>query len=144
MKRLIQHLTPLIVAFVIAGCGASTHIIVGKTRPPISPDKVKIYVRPPAKYEEVALLDTSSRNSLTFTDQDKLDKAIQRLKEEAAQLGANGVLLNEVGNRLLGVVPAVSATGTPSGSASSGYGIGVGTPIYEKGASGMAIHVLVE
>jgi hypothetical protein len=75
----------------LTGC-ASSHVIVGKVRPPISPDQVQIYLHPPAgKYEEIALLDSSSRNSFSFTAQGKTNAVIIRLKAEAAKLGANGI-----------------------------------------------------
>jgi hypothetical protein len=48
----------------LAGC-VSSHVLVGTPRPPISPEQVKVYLHPPAKYEEIALLDTSSRASFT-------------------------------------------------------------------------------
>jgi hypothetical protein len=39
----------------LSGC-VSSHVIVGKVRPAISPDLVQIYLHPPAgKYEEIAL-----------------------------------------------------------------------------------------
>src|SRR5579872_5082282 len=79
----------------LSGCAAS-HVLVGTPRPPTTPDQVKLYLRPPAKFEQIALLDASSRGSLTFTSQGKTDKAIERLKKEAAKLGANGILLQGV------------------------------------------------
>src|ERR1041385_8579954 len=87
------------VAFVLVSCSSTSHVIVGKTRAPILPGDVKVYMKPPARYEEVALLESSSKNSWSITDQGKTDKAIQRMKEEAAKLGANGVLLRGVSDR---------------------------------------------
>jgi hypothetical protein len=57
----------------LVGCAASSHVLVGTARPPISPDQVKIYPYPPAKYEEIAIIDASSRGSPAFTDQQKMD-----------------------------------------------------------------------
>lgn len=46
----------------------SSHVMIGQARPPISPDAVQIYFRPPAShYDEIALLDTSSRHSFSIT-----------------------------------------------------------------------------
>jgi hypothetical protein len=42
--------------------------------------------------------DSRARESLAFTDQQKMDRVIERLKEEAAGLGANGILLEGVGD----------------------------------------------
>ena len=89
----------LISAFLLSifGCTPSSHIVVGQTREPISPDKVKLYTTPPEKYEEVAIVDASSHASWAVTDQGKIEVAIQRIKEEAATLGANGILIGVSG-----------------------------------------------
>jgi hypothetical protein len=47
----------------LSGC-VSSHVIVGKVRPPISPDQVQLYLHPPTKYVEITLLDASSRGGL--------------------------------------------------------------------------------
>jgi len=77
---------------ILAGC-ATSHVMVGNARPAISPGQVKIYLHPPEKYEEIAILDTSSQGSFSFTQQGKMDSVVERLKAEAAKLGANGILL---------------------------------------------------
>ncbi|HTV97100.1 MAG TPA: hypothetical protein VME42_13925 [Steroidobacteraceae bacterium] len=78
----------------------SSHVMIGQARPPISPEAVQIYFHPPAsRYDEIALLDTSSRHSFSITAQGKTDAVIARLKEEAARLGANGVLLQGIGDQ---------------------------------------------
>jgi len=86
-------------ASMLAGCATPhSHVVVGTQRAPISPNQVRVYLHPPARYEEVAIVDASSRESLAFTDQQKMDRVIERLKEEAAGLGANGILLEGVGD----------------------------------------------
>ena len=70
---------------------ATSHVMMGQPRPPISPALVQVYFHPPAaKYEEIAMLDTSSRGGFGFTAQGKTDIVINRLKEEAAKLGPMG------------------------------------------------------
>jgi hypothetical protein len=41
----------------LVGCAAESHVLVGTQRPPISPDQVRVYLHPPARYEEVAIVD---------------------------------------------------------------------------------------
>lgn len=118
------------------GC-ASTHVLVGETRPPISPGQVKLYLSPPSDYEEIALVEASSRSSWAITQQGKMNKAIERLKEEAASLGANGVLLRGSGSE---AGPSVN-TGTATFSGNTAYGTGVSAPVIHKAASGIAIYV---
>jgi len=121
---------------------ASSHVLVGKARPPISPSQVQIYLHPPAtKYEEVAVLDSNSSHSFSFTAQGKTDAVIARLKKEAAKLGANGVVLENIGDQEAGAVG--SGIGTASGNAMGATGIGLGGfgAMYMKSGSGMAIYV---
>lgn len=117
----------LLLSFLAAGC-ASSYVLVGKVRPPIAPEQVKVYLRPPAKYEEIALLDASSKNSWAVTQQAKMNKAMERLKAEAAGLGANGILLGgsgtEYGARVVAGVGAV--------------------PVVHRSATGVAIYVSEE
>jgi hypothetical protein len=90
----ISLLSPLLAFVAIAGC-ATSHVMIGRARPPISPDQVQIYLHPPStNYEEIALLDTSSKGSFSITAQGKTNAVIDRLKAEAAKLGANGILLS--------------------------------------------------
>lgn len=124
----------------IGGC-ASSHVMLGQPRPAISPDQVKLYVRPPAKYQEIAILESSSKNSFAITQQGKTNKAIERLKEEAAKLGANGVLLQGTGDQYGGTVNTGSATATTAGNSAYVTGSGVGIPVMHKAASGVAIYV---
>lgn len=103
MKRIV---TFLVICSFLIGCASvsSSHIIIGTSREPIDPDKVKIYADPPAKYQKIAIVEASSKNSWAATDQGKTDKMIERLKGEAASLGANGILLQGVGDQNLGMI----------------------------------------
>ncbi|MEO8008421.1 MAG: hypothetical protein ABI728_07880, partial [Betaproteobacteria bacterium] len=84
--------------FLLAACATTSHVITGKTQTPIDPSKVKIYSTAPADYEEIAVIDATSRWSFSFGDQRKMDTVMERLRREAASLGANGVLLQSTGS----------------------------------------------
>ncbi len=142
MKDTLHQVPLLIVTLFLAACATSSHVIVGTTRPPISPDQVRLYFTPPARFEEVAILDSSSKNSWAVTDQGKMDKAIQRLKEEAAKLGANGVLLRGAGDQYGGSVTTGTATAVAYGNTATGFGTGLAVPVMHKAASGVAIYVI--
>jgi len=125
----------------ISGC-VSSHVIVGTVRPAISPDLVQIYLHPPAgKYEEIALLDSSSRNSFSFSAQGKTNAVIARLKGEAAKLGANGILLNGVSDQAAGSVSSGFGTASASGHTATGFGFGTSGTVFVKSGSGLAIYV---
>jgi hypothetical protein len=130
----------LLTVMTITGC-VSSHVMIGQARPPISPDQVKIYWHPPEHYDEIALLDTSSRASMSITAQGKTDVVIARLKEEAAKLGANGVLLQGVGDQSAGSVSTGFGQATASGNTAYGSGVGISGNIRIKAGSGVAIFV---
>ena len=96
----------LVIFLFLVGCAASSHILVGEAREPIDPSNVKIYLDYPEKYEKIALIDAGSHFAfkdpeILFDWQSKMDKAMQRLKIEAAQLGANGILIVNTDNKIL-------------------------------------------
>jgi hypothetical protein len=120
----------------------SSHVLVGTQRPPIPPDQVHIYLRPPPQhYEEIAILDTSSKHSFSISAQGKTDAVIRRLKGEAAKLGANGVLLEEVGNQASGSVGTGVGASTSGGHASFGIGLSTSSTTFQKYGTGLAIYV---
>ena len=131
----------ILAALYLTAC-ATSHVMIGKARPPISPDFVQIYTRPPTThYEEIAQLDTSSQGSFSFTAQGKSDAVIKRLKTEAAKLGANGVLLQGIGDQPSGSVGTGGGTESYSRSSSVGGGIGINIGTTRKAGGGLAIYV---
>src|ERR1700675_3804588 len=90
---------------VLAACAASeSFVLVGTARPAISPAEVKIYSHPPPTFEEIALLNASSNSVFTPGGQKTVDTVIERLKEQAAKLGANGVILEGFSDRETGAL----------------------------------------
>lgn len=130
----------LLLIAMLTGC-VSSHVMIGKARPPISPDDVKIYFHPPARYEEIALLDTSSAAGMSITAQGKTDLVIKRLKKEAAKLGANGVLLSGVGESSAGSVSTGFGSATANGRTAYGTGVGISSNVYVKQGNGVAVYV---
>ena len=140
-----MSLRPVLAAMLCAGCANynSSHVMVGPPRPPVDPSTVRIYLHPPSDYEEIALVNADSRSSFRWSSQGTTDLALERLKNEAAQLGANGLL-----NLSLGEPGAASPTlGTGIaygwGGPPAGYGLGtsLGVPAPFKSASALAIRV---
>ena len=129
---------PVALAFIGLAACATSRVMLGKARPPISPDQVQIYDHPPpGPYQEIARLGTSSQGSFSFTAQAKTDTVIRRLKVEAAKLGANGVLLEGIGDQVSGSI----GTGVGTGGYSGGGGIGINAGLSRKVAGGLAIYV---
>lgn len=131
----------LLIVVLLSAC-ASSHVMIGKARPPITPDSVQIYMQPPAgKYEQIAILNTSSAGSFSFTAQSKTDSVIKRLKEQAARLGANGVILQGMGDVAGGSVGVGGGQDSYSRSSTVGVGLGGSFQMSHKAGSGLAIYV---
>ena len=134
MHKMIKNLVILIVMFFI-GCVPVSHIIVGDKREPINPSNVEIYLDYPEQYEKIALIDAGSNfafkdPAILFDWQSKMDKATERLKIEAAKLGANGIMIINTDNK---IYQSTSSNGEGSINSSSHS---------EKFVKAIAIYVL--
>jgi hypothetical protein len=134
----IARVLSMSAAVVLLCACASSAVVFGKARPPIAPEAVKLYVDAPKKYEKVAILEASSKASFAFSSQGKMDVVIARLKEEAAKLGANGILMQGTGEQFGG---SVSQAAIYPGAGGSAFGMGLGVPIMHKAGNGLAIFV---
>jgi len=141
MKSNFSCLLILATYFELAACAPSTHVLVGQARPPISPDQVKIYSHPPTYYQEIAVLDASSKSVFGTGGQKTIDKVIERLKIEAAKLGANGVILEGFSEAETGSIGTGVGSSSYSGNSSVGVGVGGALGIYKKTGHGEAIYV---
>ena len=114
----------LIAIFLLSSCASGSHILTGQKRDPVLPSQVKLYTSPPLQYEVIGIVKASSDSG--WTQQGDMDFAVEELKNQAAQLGANGVILSSTGESTSstvgaynsGAVYAVSSTAqTVSGKA---------------------------
>ena len=147
-RRLVGTLFGALPLALVLGCSTTSRIMVGQPRPPIDPAVVRVYLKPPAKYEEIAVIEASSRASMAFGEQAQTDKVIERLRSEAAALGANGVLLKDIGQSSGPSVGTSIGGASASGSHSSlnlfGVSVGLGTELGNKLGKATAIRVIAE
>ena len=117
----------LLVIFLLAGCASGSSIVVGEVREPIEPSQVKLYLEIPETYEIIGIVTASS--DAGWTEQGSVDYAVEELKNQAAKLGANGVL--------------IESTGTQNSTVIGGYGTGYiyAVPVTAKSVTGKAIYV---
>jgi len=111
----------------LVGCASGSSILIGTKRPAIDPSQVKLYLKLPPNHEIIGIVHASS--DAGWTEQDSQDYAVQELKNQAAKLGANGILLTETGEN----------TSTAVGSYGTGYFYTI--PITAETVSGQAIYV---
>lgn len=121
---------------------ATSYVLVGKRRTPTSPDSVQLLVEAPAKYESIALLETSDLGALCFTMQCRTNKVVDRLKDQAAKLGANAILFEGMNEQYAGSIGTGIATGSFNGN--SAYSTGVGMSTARTSKHGKAIAIFVE
>jgi hypothetical protein len=95
-------------ALLFTSCQSGSITITGTARPPIAATDVLVYAEPPPRYEVIAVLESVPGKG--WSQQAQRDSALEDLKNKAASVGANGVLL----------------TGVMDGGSSSGVGLGVG------------------
>jgi hypothetical protein len=134
-------LLPVCVALGATACASPQSVIVtGHTRPPISPDQVVVLSQPPPQFEDVAILHASGK-SVNPGSQAAFDKVVLRLRQEAAQVGANAVILEGFSDRQTATIgTGVGSTSYGSHSA-VGVGVGGGFGIYAKTGQGRAIYI---
>jgi hypothetical protein len=128
-------------ALALSACASDSIILTGTARPPIAPSEVRIYSHPPAAFEEIAILNASKNSAFTTGGQKTVDKVIAGLKEQAAKLGANGIILEGLSDSQTGSVGAGGGGGSVSSNSAVGVGVGGSLGIYKKTGHGRAIFV---
>jgi hypothetical protein len=83
-----------------------------------------IYSHAPQQFEEIAVLNASSKSMFNAGGQRTTDKVVERLKVQAAQLGANGIILEGFDQSQTGSIG--TGVGSDSYSSHSSVGVGVG------------------
>jgi type IV pilus biogenesis protein CpaD/CtpE len=83
-----------VVTTVLMGCASGSALVTGQVRPAIEDiNTVTILTEMPERAEEIALVKGFSDSGIT--QQRKLDSAVGELKEQAAMLGANAVVITD-------------------------------------------------
>jgi hypothetical protein len=136
-----HRLLPTLWVLALAACAApQSHVMTGTARAPISPDQVVILSQPPPQFEDVAILNASSK-SVNPASQAAFDKVTERLKVEAAQLGANAVILEGFSDRQTATIGTGVGSTSYSSHSAVGVGVGGGFGIYRKTGQGRAIYI---
>lgn len=130
-------------ALIVGACAITneTSVVVGKTRPPIPPDQVKLYTKAPAKYEEIAIISADAAHDF-MRKQELMNISIGNLKAEAAKVGANGILLDSVGDYYVGSSGIAVVSSVAKGAPAIGFGSANART--GKQANGKAIFVIEE
>ena len=92
MMRWHHSVVICLCAVFLTACETRPEIMTLTGRPPLDPDQVNIYFEAPQDYEIVGIVEATNQSGLI--EQSALDNAIIELKNQAAKIGANGVLLS--------------------------------------------------
>lgn len=122
----------IIFASVLAACASGSAVVTGPKRQPVVASEVKLYSKAPAEYEVIGIVKAASEMGLT--EQGSMDYAVEELKKRAGAIGANGVLLTNVGEKAGSVYGTIISDGSGGGTF---FGSGDGA----QSVSGEAIYV---
>lgn len=115
----------VLVAAILSAC-STAHVVVGQVRPATNADSIKTYLNPPKKYDVIALITTDSNASFRFSAQGKVNAAMSRARKDAAKLGANGLLLQDLGESGSVSVGSGTATAYSAGNTVTATGTSLG------------------
>jgi hypothetical protein len=141
-KRMTRaHAAVLSGLILLCSCASSSRVIVGNARPPIAPSEVKLYAHAPPQFEEIAVLNASSHSVFRPGGQAEMDRVIERLKAQAAEVGANGLILEGFSDVATGSVGTGVGSQSYGRSSAVGVGVGGGMGIFKKTGQARAIFV---
>jgi hypothetical protein len=125
----------------LAACATSSRTLTGSPRAPLSPTDVRVYTQAPQSFEEIAVLGASRKSVTTAGGLRAVEKMIETMKSQAAEVGANGLLLEDLADsNAVGLATGVgSQTYTHNGSIDLGVGGSLG--VVKKTVKARAIFV---
>ena len=125
----------------MAACAPSSHVLTGAARPPIPPSQVVVYTERPRAYEEIAVLNASSRNVLPWGGSPGTVKVVERLQAEAAKLGANGIILEGFDQDQSGSIGTGVSTESYSNHGTIGLGAGGSFGMVKTSGTARAVYI---
>lgn len=87
----------LLLLLMLVGCATGSALVTGTTRQPTNPDAVKILTEAPQQYESIGIV--TAEGYATLSRQQTQDNALAELKQQAAKIGANAIILRDVSDK---------------------------------------------
>ncbi|MDP9007398.1 MAG: hypothetical protein M3N91_01610 [Pseudomonadota bacterium] len=141
VKRLIFAITLMPV---LTGCATSSRTLTGSPRAPLSPTDVRVYTQAPQSFEEIAVLGASRKSVTTAGGVRAIEKMIETMKFQAAELGANGLLLEDLSDSSAIALGTGVGSQTYTHNASIELGVGGSVGVVKKTAKARAIFVATQ
>ena len=139
--KLSGRLVPMMLCLAAAACTSAKPVLVGTARPPIPVAQVVVYSHEPSSFEDIATLTATSKSAFGPGGPQQIDKVVQRLKEQAAELGANGVILEGFSDAQTASIGTGVGSTSYSGNSAVGVGVGGAFGIFKKTGKARAIFV---
>jgi hypothetical protein len=128
----------------MTGCATSSQLLTGSPRAPLPPGDVRVYTQAPQSFEEIATLSASRKSVSSAGGERAIEKMIETMRFQAAQLGANGLLLEDFSDSDPVAVGTGIGSQTYTHNASIDVGIGGSLGVVKKAAKARAIFVAAQ
>jgi hypothetical protein len=128
----------------INGCATSSQMLTGSPRAPLLPSEVRVYTQAPESFEEIAVLSASRKSMSSAGGERAIEKMIETMRSQAAQLGANGLLLEEFSDSDPVAVGTGVGSQTYTHNASIDVGVGGSLGVVKKAAKARAIFIAAQ
>jgi hypothetical protein len=128
-------------AAMLAACATSSQVLTGVPRSPILPAGVKVYTQAPPSFEDIAELGASRKSVSSAGGERAIAKMIETMRTQAAQLGANGLLLEDFSDSDPIAIGTGVGSQTYTHNASINVGVGGSLGVVKKIARARAIFV---
>jgi hypothetical protein len=128
----------------LSACATSSEVLTGTPRLPIEPSAVRVYTQAPQHFEEIAVLGASRKSISSAGGERAIAKMIEAMRTQAAQLGANGLLLEDFSDSDPVAIGTGVGSQTYTHNGSIDVGLGGSLGVIKKLAKARAIFVPAE
>jgi hypothetical protein len=128
----------------ISACATSSAVLTGAPRSPLMASAVRVYTQAPQRFEEIAVLSASRKSVSSAGGERAIAKMIETMRTQAAQLGANGLLLEDFSDSDPIAIGTGVGSQTYTHNASIDVGLGGSLGVVKKMARARAIFVPAE
>ena len=139
--RLSLRLMFALLTCTLFACATSSQVLTGVPRSPISPSAVRVYTQAPQSFEEIAVLSASRKSVSSAGGERAIARMIEAMRTQAAQLGANGLLLENFSDSDPFAIGTGVGSQTYTHNASINVGVGGSLGVVRKTAEARAIFV---
>jgi hypothetical protein len=129
------------VSCALLACATSSQVLTGVPRSPISAAAVRVYTQAPQSFEEIAALSASRKSISSAGGERAIAKMIETMRTQAAQLGANGLLLENFSDSDPVAIGTGVSSQTYTHNSSINVGVGGSLGVVRKMAEARAIFV---